>query len=44
MFKTNEGTLDRALRILLGIGLIALAVTGPKTMWGGWASFRWRPD
>jgi len=34
MLKTNEGTLDRTLRIFLGIGLIALAVTGPETMWG----------
>ena len=29
----NEGTIDRALRIILGLVLIALALTG-KTAWG----------
>jgi hypothetical protein len=31
---TNEGTLDRTIRIVLGIGLLALAFTGPKTPLG----------
>lgn len=30
----NVGTLDRLLRILLGVGLIALVFVGPKTPWG----------
>lgn len=34
MFKTNVGSTDRILRILLGIGLLALAFVGPKTPWG----------
>ena len=31
---TNEGTLDRAVRILAGIALLSLAVVGPKSMLG----------
>jgi hypothetical protein len=34
MFKTNVGALDRILRIVLGIVLIALVFIGPKTAWG----------
>ena len=34
MFKTNEGTLDRALRIIAGAALIAIVFVGPKTAWG----------
>jgi len=34
MFKTNVGTLDRALRIIVGLVLIALVFVGPKTAWG----------
>jgi hypothetical protein len=30
----NEGTLDRALRVILGIALVALVFVGPKTAWG----------
>jgi hypothetical protein len=33
-FKTNEGTADRILRIVAGIGLLSLTVVGPKTSWG----------
>ena len=32
--KMNEGTLDRALRVLVGAGVLALAFIGPKTPWG----------
>jgi Protein of unknown function (DUF2892) len=32
--KTNEGTLDRALRIIAGIVLLALTYTGTIGMWG----------
>lgn len=30
----NEGGLDRSLRILLGLLLIALAITGTVDVWG----------
>lgn len=32
--STNEGTLDRALRVVAGLALLSLTVTGPQTMWG----------
>ncbi len=32
--KTNEGTIDRALRIIVGLVLIALAVMGTIGAWG----------
>ena len=34
MFKTNEGTLDRALRVIAGVVLISLVFVGPQTPWG----------
>ena len=34
MMKTNEGTMDRAARVVGGIALIALAVTGTVGVWG----------
>lgn len=34
MFKTNVGTVDRLLRILVGVILIALAITGKIGWWG----------
>ena len=34
MFKTNEGTLDRALRVIAGSVLISLVFVGPQTPWG----------
>lgn len=34
MFQTNEGTLDRAARVLLGLGLLSLTVVGPQTWLG----------
>lgn len=30
----NEGTIDRALRIILGLVLLALVFVGPATPWG----------
>ena len=30
----NEGTVDRALRVVAGIILLSLVVIGPQTMWG----------
>jgi hypothetical protein len=34
MFKTNVGSLDRMLRIVVGLVLLALVFVGPKTAWG----------
>lgn len=34
MFKANVGGLDRILRVILGLGLIALVFVGPQTPWG----------
>ena len=34
MFKVNVGSTDRALRVVVGIVLIALVFVGPKTPWG----------
>lgn len=31
---TNEGTLDRAVRVVLGLGLIGLVFAGPHTPLG----------
>ena len=31
---TNEGNLDRALRVIAGAGILSLAVIGPQTAWG----------
>jgi hypothetical protein len=33
-FETNEGTVDRAVRVVLGLGLLSLTVVGPQTLWG----------
>lgn len=34
MFKTNVGSSDRVLRIILGLVLIAMVFVGPQTPWG----------
>ncbi|PZN96998.1 MAG: DUF2892 domain-containing protein [Alphaproteobacteria bacterium] len=34
MFKTNIGSADRVMRIILGVGLLALVFVGPRTTWG----------
>jgi hypothetical protein len=34
LFPRNESSLDRAVRIGLGAGLISLAFVGPETAWG----------
>jgi hypothetical protein len=31
---TNEGTLDRFIRVVIGIALLTLTVAGPKSMLG----------
>lgn len=32
--KKNEGTLDRILRVILGLTLLSLVFIGPQTVWG----------
>jgi hypothetical protein len=34
LLHRNEGTIDRALRVLLGIALLSLTFVGPHTWWG----------
>lgn len=34
MFRINVGGIDRALRIIVGLVLIALVFVGPQTPWG----------
>lgn len=34
MFATNVGGLDRILRIIVGVFLIAMVFVGPQTPWG----------
>jgi hypothetical protein len=31
---TNEGTADRAIRVVIGVALLSLTVFGPRTPWG----------
>ncbi len=32
--RQNEGSLDRTLRVIIGIVLIAMVFVGPKAAWG----------
>lgn len=34
MMKQNLGNVDRAIRIVVGVGLLALVFVGPQTPWG----------
>lgn len=34
MLTPNEGTLDRVIRVIVGLALISLVFVGPKTVWG----------
>jgi hypothetical protein len=34
LLPANEHSIDRALRVVLGLVLLALVVVGPKTYWG----------
>lgn len=34
MFKTNVGTIDRIARVILGLMLLALTLTGTIGVWG----------
>jgi hypothetical protein len=31
---TNEGTADRVIRVVLGLGLLSITMVGPQTPWG----------
>ena len=33
-FETNMGTIDRALRVIVGVALIGAAATGTIGLWG----------
>jgi len=32
--KANEGNLDRTLRVIVGLALVAIVFVGPQTPWG----------
>lgn len=34
LLPSNEGNLDRGIRVVLGLGLLSLTVVGPHTLWG----------
>ena len=34
MFKTNVGTIDRLIRIVIGVALIGLTLSGSIGVWG----------
>jgi len=34
MFETNVGNVDRALRVVVGLALLALVFVGPQAWWG----------
>ena len=34
LFPTNEHSVERVLRVILGLGVLSLVFVGPKTPWG----------
>ncbi|MCB1465234.1 MAG: DUF2892 domain-containing protein [Nitratireductor sp.] len=36
MFTTNEGSFDRAFRVIVGLGLLALFFLYPQASWRYW--------
>ncbi len=30
----NAGTIDRVIRVILGLAILSLTVVGPKSLWG----------
>lgn len=34
LFPTNEGAIDRAVRVVAGLAGLSLVFVGPQTMWG----------
>lgn len=50
MFGVNEGNADRAVRAVIGVGLLSMVFVGPQTPWGwlgliplGTAAMGWCP-
>ena len=33
-FSKNVGTTERAVRVVIGLGLLSLVFVGPQTLWG----------
>lgn len=33
-FATNEGAVDRTVRVIVGVALLSLVFIGPKSLWG----------
>jgi hypothetical protein len=31
---TNEGTVDRAIRVVVGLAVLSLTIAGPHSLWG----------
>lgn len=34
LFPRNEHVIDRAMRVLIGLGALSTVVVGPQSMWG----------
>jgi hypothetical protein len=34
LFPRNENTVDRTIRVVLGLALLSLVFVGPQTLWG----------
>lgn len=34
LFPRNEHTIERVVRVVIGVGLLSLAFVGPQTAWG----------
>lgn len=34
LMPQNEGTLDRVIRVVIGLVLLSLVFVGPQTLWG----------
>ena len=34
IFPINEGPIDRALRVILGVAILSLVFVGPRSGWG----------
>lgn len=34
LLPRNEHVIDRAIRVVLGLGLLSLVFAGPQTLWG----------
>jgi hypothetical protein len=34
LLQSNEGTIDRAARVVIGAGLLSLVFVGPHSLWG----------